>query len=97
MRAMQRALTRLAGARQRRWRALAPPRADAARPPSPRREVNARTTMSHYAAAAFARLGGGEYSRFEVLRAADVRLGRDGVVCLTDPETAEAFCAVLRR
>ena len=53
--------------------------------------------MSHYAAAAVGRLGGAEYSRFEVLRAADVRLGRDGVVCLTDPETAEAFCAVLRR
>lgn len=63
-------------------------------------ELNARTTMSHYAIAAKARVP--RAVRFEVLRLSELEeikqraSGDDGnILCLTDPETALMFCAVL--
>ena len=59
-------------------------------------ELNARTTMSHYALAAKRRLGGGdgrEPRRFVVARLAELGNLGDDVVCLTDPKTATAFVA----
>jgi carbamoylphosphate synthase large subunit len=63
-------------------------------------EVNARTTMSHYAIAAKRRVA--RAVRFEVLRLSELEAimggtgaNRDDILCLTDPETASTFCAVL--
>jgi hypothetical protein len=63
-------------------------------------ELNARTTMSHYAIAAKRRVP--RAVRFEVLRLSELEAikggtkgGIDDVLCLTDPETASQFCAVL--
>ena len=63
-------------------------------------ELNARTTMSHYAIAAKRRVPRAE--RFEVLRLSELESikggaesGIDNVLCLTDPDAASTFCAVL--
>jgi len=80
-------------------------------------ELNARTTMSHYAMAAKRRLPRAE--RFEIIRLSELKAlqetetaqaeaeaegagaGAAGsgaaaeIVCLTDPETASMFCAVV--
>ena len=64
-------------------------------------EVNARTTMSHYAIAAKRRVP--RAMRFEILRLSELEAlkKRDGghvendVLCLTDPKAAIMFCAVL--
>ncbi len=67
-------------------------------------EVNARTTMPHYARAAFAALGeqGGAraYQRFAIVDAASVAGALEdeapAALCLTDPHGAR-FCACLMR
>ena len=64
-------------------------------------EVNARTTMSHYAIAAKRRVP--RAVQFQILRLSELEAlkKRDGgraendVLCLTDPEVAVMFCAVL--
>jgi len=67
-------------------------------------ELNARTTMSHYALAAKRRLedpssvSPSRIRRFAVVRLselAELRGGGETVVCLTDPETAHSFVAVV--
>ena len=55
-------------------------------------ELNARTTMSHYALAAKRRVPNAV--RFDVLRVSEAA-SRSDLVCLTDPETATMFVAVL--
>lgn len=57
-------------------------------------EVNARTTMSHYALASERRVPGAR--RFDVIRVSELA-GRPELLPLTDPETAESFCAVVER
>ena len=55
-------------------------------------ELNARTTMTHYALEAKRRVP--RATRFKVVRLAELQ-ARPGLLPLTDPESATAFCAVL--
>lgn len=55
-------------------------------------ELNARTTLSHYALAAKRRVP--HATRFDVLRVSEAR-ARSNLVCLTDPETAHSFVAAV--
>ena len=57
-------------------------------------EVNARTTMTHYALASERRVPGA--MRFDVVHVSELA-GRPELLPLTDPETAESFCAVVER